>query len=260
MAEQRGGVTAWVRSREGALSLLVAGAITVAVIDVPKDVVASPLVFLVALAAAALGVAVISRIWESSSWPEAPSFARKPAAVSASKLLKEDLNATLLSDRGGFMFRRRTFFTATGLPPVQLDDAELAAACEQQQTQPVAIAETEARVWWWYADAFYWENAGYSQRDVLALITRRERRHEQELHRAHAMLAVGESGRPRREVIPQEVRREVFARDGGRCVSCSATFDLQYDHVIPVALGGATSAANLQLLCSACNREKSASI
>jgi 5-methylcytosine-specific restriction endonuclease McrA len=35
---------------------------------------------------------------------------------------------------------------------------------------------------------------------------------------------------------------------------------LPYDHVIPVALGGATTIGNLQLLCGDCNREKGADV
>jgi 5-methylcytosine-specific restriction endonuclease McrA len=39
-----------------------------------------------------------------------------------------------------------------------------------------------------------------------------------------------------------------------------AAFGDLIDHVIPVALGGATTLANLQLLCGACNREKGADL
>jgi 5-methylcytosine-specific restriction endonuclease McrA len=56
------------------------------------------------------------------------------------------------------------------------------------------------------------------------------------------------------------VKQFVFARDGGRCRQCGATNDLQFDHVIPVALGGGSSADNLQLLCGACNRRKGAGL
>jgi 5-methylcytosine-specific restriction endonuclease McrA len=48
----------------------------------------------------------------------------------------------------------------------------------------------------------------------------------------------------------------VFRRDGGRCVECGSDFDIQYDHVIPVALGGANTVENLQILCAPCNQRK----
>lgn len=63
-----------------------------------------------------------------------------------------------------------------------------------------------------------------------------------------------------RSPIPEAVRSEVWRRDGGRCVKCSSKENLQFDHIIPVARGGATSAQNLQLLCQQCNRVKGARI
>jgi 5-methylcytosine-specific restriction endonuclease McrA len=74
------------------------------------------------------------------------------------------------------------------------------------------------------------------------------------------LLSAEAASQTRREPIPQEVRRAVFERDGGRCTQCGADFDLQYDHVIPVALGGATRVDNLQLLCGECNRAKGADL
>jgi hypothetical protein len=57
--------------------------------------------------------------------------------------------------------------------------------------------------------------------------------------------------------ISNPVREEVFERDGGQCVKCGSTRDLQYDHVIPYSRGGSNSAANIQPLCGDCNRAKS---
>lgn len=130
-----------------------------------------------------------------------------------------------------------------------------------QRARPVRVARSGSRVWWWFEGSFYWESGNYGDRDVLALIRDRERRAAQKLDRAHLMLNIdegrGQRPRGRRVPIPREVRRAVFERDGGKCTECGSTFDLQYDHVIPVALGGATTVENLQLLCADCNLRKS---
>ncbi|WP_063049106.1 TerD family protein [Nocardia arthritidis] len=60
--------------------------------------------------------------------------------------------------------------------------------------------------------------------------------------------------------ISQEVKAQVWQRDGGRCVECGDGHYLEFDHIIPLSRGGATSAANLQILCRACNRAKGARI
>ncbi len=63
-----------------------------------------------------------------------------------------------------------------------------------------------------------------------------------------------------RKPLPEAVRSEVWRRDGGCCVLCGSRENLQFDHIIPVAQGGSTTAANLQLLCQRCNRAKGARI
>jgi TPR repeat protein len=65
---------------------------------------------------------------------------------------------------------------------------------------------------------------------------------------------------PTRMAIPSEVRREVWRRDNGVCVKCGSRLNLEYDHIVPVSKGGSNTARNIELLCQACNRAKSASI
>ncbi|WP_242424784.1 HNH endonuclease [Frankia sp. EI5c] len=60
--------------------------------------------------------------------------------------------------------------------------------------------------------------------------------------------------------IPPDVKAAVWQRDGAACTQCHATEYLEFDHVIPHSLGGATSVNNLQLLCRRCNQEKGARI
>ena len=78
------------------------------------------------------------------------------------------------------------------------------------------------------------------------------------LEKAHALQAMAEQlYRPRqRERLPHEVRIEVWQRDSGRCVECGSQEDLEFDHIIPSAIGGSSTARNLQLLCGDCNRRK----
>lgn len=58
-------------------------------------------------------------------------------------------------------------------------------------------------------------------------------------------------------LIPTSVKVEVWKRDKGCCVYCGSKTNLHYDHIIPFSKGGSsTTAANIQLLCAACNLRK----
>ena len=77
-------------------------------------------------------------------------------------------------------------------------------------------------------------------------------------------LAATDSPRPRRSAakgryVPAEIKRAVRKRDGERCTfvsakgrRCEARKCLQFDHVLPVARGGRTTADNLRLRCRLC--------
>ena len=62
--------------------------------------------------------------------------------------------------------------------------------------------------------------------------------------------------------VPAAVRRAVWSRDGGRCAfvgrqgRCAETGQLECHHVHPFALGGATTADNLELRCRAHNQHE----
>jgi hypothetical protein len=60
--------------------------------------------------------------------------------------------------------------------------------------------------------------------------------------------------------IPPAVKIAVWRRDEGRCVQCKSREKLEYDHIIPIAKGGANTERNIQLLCEPCNRAKAAGI
>ncbi|HEY7952517.1 MAG TPA: HNH endonuclease signature motif containing protein [Solirubrobacteraceae bacterium] len=129
-----------------------------------------------------------------------------------------------------------------------------------QLQAPAGFLALEGRCYWWFENCFYWEDEDLDAGDVLALVRDRQRRQQRKLEQAHAAMARDAQPGPRRQPITRELKLAVFERDGGRCVECRSNFDLQYDHIIPVALGGATSLENLQLLCAPCNQRKGASL
>jgi hypothetical protein len=64
----------------------------------------------------------------------------------------------------------------------------------------------------------------------------------------------------KREAIPTEVKRFVIERDRHRCVKCGSPYNLEFDHIIPVAEHGSNTANNIQILCKDCNRSKGKNI
>jgi hypothetical protein len=58
----------------------------------------------------------------------------------------------------------------------------------------------------------------------------------------------------------QKQRRLAYEKQGGICPACGKHFEInemEADHIIPWHAGGKTEQDNCQMLCRACNREKS---
>jgi len=186
----------------------------------------------------------VGRAWQGSS--------------SARQHLRQDGNADFFTDRGGIVFRRRRWFVASGTPPFEIPEDRWRQIADAQLEQPQYLATWRDRAYWWYDDAFYWATAdAYTSDDIKALLYTRQRNQERELEHAHAVLAASTSPATRkREPVPRDLRQAVWNRDEGKCVECGSDFDLQYDHIIPFSMGGASTVENLQLLCAKCNQTK----
>jgi 5-methylcytosine-specific restriction endonuclease McrA len=94
-------------------------------------------------------------------------------------------------------------------------------------------------------------------RALAVLVDQLERRKTARVSRPRETSARSTQSRGRH--IPAAVKRDVCARDEGRCAfigphgRCPETGFLEYHHVVPYARGGASDATNLQLRCRAHN-------
>lgn len=198
------------------------------------------------------------RQWKRRSLP-APAFTRRVSSGGMRTMLRRDHNAAFQADRWRFLWMRdeRYWFIGTGCAPVALTAASHRGLASRQSNLPVLVAVDRDRRYWWWQDAFYWENEGYEPDDIMALVLQRQRDKERALQHAHDLMrASANSTSHRREPIPRDVQHFVFQRDGGVCQECGTNEDLQFDHIIPVAMGGGNGPDNLQLLCGPCNRSK----
>lgn len=140
-------------------------------------------------------------------------------------------------------------------------DAERAT---KSDTTPILLSTiADGRTYWFYQRRpFVANDDRLTAEDVKALVNETENKRRLRLEKAHALQAMREQvdQRGKRQALPQDVKVTVWQRDGGRCVECAQNEHLEFDHIIPLAMGGSNTVRNLQLLCADCNRRKGATL
>lgn len=143
---------------------------------------------------------------------------------------------------------------------LRLTRQEYAVFLSQASQNPFQFTMNGAR-FWLFDGKFYKDTDGLSAEDAKALLLSRYRLQQQRINRAKTITSAPEvSTKQQRGFIPDDVKLLVWQRDHGQCVRCGSQVELQYDHIIPFSLGGASTPENLQILCGTCNRAKSASV
>lgn|SRR5690625_3986757 len=125
------------------------------------------------------------------------------------------------------------------------------------------VVDRKGFLYWFYLQRCYrTKDPDLTPEDVLALIGEKENRRRIRLEKAHALKSMVDEldYGSRRTAIPRDVKLTVWQRDKGRCVECESQKFLEFDHIIPVTMGGSNGVRNIQLLCQTCNRRKGASL
>ena len=124
-----------------------------------------------------------------------------------------------------------------------------------QRGAPVLLTAKDGRRWWWYRDRFWWADSRLSAREIRSTIVAMDvSSHDQReaFERAQVDLFGHDGDASPEYVLPDHIRREVWIRNGGRCVDCGVASSLVFHHVLPYAVGGSNTAPNLELRCRPC--------
>jgi hypothetical protein len=177
-------------------------------------------------------------------------------------MLYRDTSATFQKS-GAWIFARYCFVSGKLAAPRSLSAASYQRLLRDAAYEPRPVLDDPERKrrWWFFDGEAYWEDEGYDATQMKALLLQRQTQKTRRVQRAVALMQQTDPPpSPARDVIAEEIRLAVWRRDAGRCASCGSKERLQFDHVIPVALGGAGTVENLQLLCADCNGAKGAAL
>jgi hypothetical protein len=244
-AELRNRVVPWLQTREGLAS---AGFATLVLWILWAPVSAPFVADLLCAACAVVLVSLGARLWESRTAPRAPAFSLTKESGTGGVVLQRDRNAGFWRDKRGFLWDGRVWFVGTGCPPFRLRPEtyrRLRAWCEEGDL-PVFVVRARGRQWWWWRNAFYWESGDYGSEDLRALLLMLDRDDEQGLEWELKL-------RPAKP-IPEDVKRLVFKRDGGRCLVCGSNELIQYARGVPRSQGGGNDPHHIRLVCAGCTR------
>jgi 5-methylcytosine-specific restriction endonuclease McrA len=64
-----------------------------------------------------------------------------------------------------------------------------------------------------------------------------------------------------RQEFPTKIKDKAFARAAGKCQKCGVALrpgKIEYDHILPDALGGKPELSNCQCVCQSCHKAKTA--
>lgn len=116
--------------------------------------------------------------------------------------------------------------------------------------------------WLVHGRVYSTKDTALTPEDIEALVNLAANKRRLTLEKAHAVQAMTRQldSKVARKPIPKDVKVTVWQRDGGRCVECGSNTELEFDHIIPLAMGGSNTMRNLQLLCALCNRSKGATL
>lgn len=129
-------------------------------------------------------------------------------------------------------------------------------------SRPVKLALLGSTNDWAYKGSHYSHDTPYTDDQVRLLILELHEKENDRFQRLRQKFDESdEPTQPRtRPRIPENVRVEVWRRDGGKCARCGSRQDLEFDHIVPVSRGGSNTTRNIELLCEKCNRGKGSDI